>query len=35
MAKPPVCKIMDYGKFKYSEQKKAHGAKVKQKAGKC
>ncbi|MEK9994340.1 MAG: translation initiation factor IF-3 [Hydrogenophilales bacterium] len=31
MAKPPVCKIMDYGKFKYSEQKKAHGAKVKQK----
>ena len=31
MAKPPVCKIMDYGKFKYSEQKKAHGAKIKQK----
>ena len=30
-ANPPVCKIMDYGKFKYSEQKKAHGAKVKQK----
>jgi len=31
MAKPPVCKIMDYGKFRYSEQKKAHGAKIKQK----
>ncbi|MFP2903058.1 translation initiation factor IF-3, partial [Corallococcus sp. 4LFB] len=23
MAKPPVCKIMDYGKFKYEEKKKA------------
>ena len=21
MTKPPVCKIMDYGKYKYSEQK--------------
>lgn len=30
-AKPPVCKIMDYGKFKYREQKKAHEAKMKQK----
>ena len=24
MAKPPVCKLMDYGKFRYREQKKAH-----------
>ena len=23
-AKPPVCKLMDYGKFKYREAKKAH-----------
>jgi translation initiation factor IF-3 len=23
MASPPVCKIMDYGKFKYEEKKKA------------
>jgi translation initiation factor IF-3 len=30
-AKPPVCKIMDFGKFKYREQKKAHEAKMKQK----
>lgn len=29
-AKPPVCKIMDYGKFKYREQKKAHEMKMKQ-----
>ena len=28
---PPVCRLMDYGKFKYSEQKKAHEAKLKQK----
>ena len=28
---PPVCKIMDYGKFKYSEQKKQHQSKLKQK----
>ncbi len=27
MAKPPVCKIMDYGKFKYEEKKKASDAK--------
>jgi translation initiation factor IF-3 len=26
-----VCRIMDYGKFKYHEAKKAHDAKVKQK----
>ncbi|APR04910.1 bacterial translation initiation factor 3 (bIF-3) [Thauera chlorobenzoica] len=31
MAKPPVCKIMDYGKFKYQEQKKAHETRLKQK----
>ncbi len=30
-AKPPVCKVMDYGKFKYQEAKKAHEAKLKQK----
>jgi translation initiation factor IF-3 len=30
-AKPPVCKIMDYGKFKYEQKKKAHTAKTKQK----
>jgi translation initiation factor IF-3 len=30
-AKPPVCKIMDYGKFKYEQKKKAHQAKTKQK----
>ena len=30
-AKPPVCKIIDYGKFKYAAQKKAAGAKKKQK----
>jgi translation initiation factor IF-3 len=27
MASPPVCKIMDYGKFKYEEKKKASDAK--------
>ena len=27
---PPVCKIMDYGKFKYQLAKKAHEAKKKQ-----
>jgi translation initiation factor IF-3 len=31
MAKPPVCKVMDFGKFKYQEQKKAHEARLKQK----
>ncbi|MCX7274892.1 MAG: translation initiation factor IF-3 [Burkholderiales bacterium] len=30
-ASPPVCRLMDYGKFKYQEQKKAHEAKLKQK----
>ena len=28
---PPVCRLMDYGKFKYMEQKKAAEAKSKQK----
>ena len=28
-AAPPVCKLMDYGKFRYREQKKAHEAKLK------
>ena len=28
---PPVCKIVDYGKFKYQEQKKKYEAKKKQK----
>ena len=31
MANPPVCRLMDYGKFKYQEQKKAAEAKAKQK----
>lgn len=31
MAQPPVCRVMDFGKFKYQEQKKAHEAKLKQK----
>ena len=30
-ASPPVCKIMNYGKYKYEVQKKAHEAKKKQK----
>ena len=30
-AEPPVCRLMDYGKFKYIEQKKAADAKSKQK----
>ena len=30
-AKPPVCRLMDYGKFKYQEQKKKNEAKKKQK----
>ncbi|MDQ8022227.1 MAG: translation initiation factor IF-3 [Moraxellaceae bacterium] len=30
-AKPPVARLMDYGKFKYQESKKAHEAKLKQK----
>ena len=27
---PPVCKILDYGKFKYEAQKKANAARKKQ-----
>ncbi len=30
-AKPPVCKVLDYGKYKYEAQKKAHDARKKQK----
>jgi len=30
-ADPPVCKILDYGKFKYEAQKKANAARKKQK----
>jgi len=30
-AKPPVCKILDYGKFRFLEQKKAAEARKKQK----
>ena len=30
-AEPPVCKIMDYGKFKFEQQKKAAEARKKQK----
>jgi translation initiation factor IF-3 len=30
-AQPPVCRLMDYGKFKYQESKKLHEAKLKQK----
>lgn len=30
-AQPPVCRLMDYGKFKYRESKKRHDAKLKQK----
>ena len=29
-ARPPVCKLIDYGKFKYQEQKRAQEAKVTQ-----
>ncbi len=29
-ASPPVCRLMDYGKFRYQEQKRAHEAKLKQ-----
>jgi translation initiation factor IF-3 len=30
-AAPPVCRLMDYGKFKYQESKKQHEARLKQK----
>jgi translation initiation factor IF-3 len=29
-SEPPVCRIMDYGKFKYQQSKKAHDAKKRQ-----
>jgi translation initiation factor IF-3 len=29
-AKPPVCKVLDYGKFKYEAQKRANAARKKQ-----
>ena len=25
-AQPPVCRMMDYGKFRYEQKKKSHGA---------
>ncbi|MBK9160221.1 MAG: translation initiation factor IF-3 [Nitrosomonadales bacterium] len=31
LAEPPVCRIMDFGKFKYAESKKQHEAKLRQK----
>ena len=31
LAQPPVCRLMDFGKFKYQEAKRAHEAKQKQK----
>jgi translation initiation factor IF-3 len=31
LAEPPVCRVMDYGKFKYAESKRQHEAKLKQK----
>lgn len=30
-ASPPVCRLVDYGKYKYRESKKRHEAKLKQK----
>ena len=30
-ADPVVCRLMDFGKFRYQRQKKAHDAKLKQK----
>ena len=30
-ADPPVCRLMDYGKFKYQDSKRKHAAKKKQK----
>src|SRR5690606_25047404 len=30
LARPPVCRIMDYGKFRYEEQRKARDARKKQ-----
>ena len=33
-SEPPVCKIMDYGRYKYQEKKKTQAARSHQKAGK-
>lgn len=30
-AQPPVCRVMDYGKYRFEQNKKAHQAKKKQK----
>lgn len=30
-AAPPVCRLMDYGKYKYAESKRQHEARLKQK----
>lgn len=30
-ARPPVCRIMDFGKFRYQQKKKAHDSRKKQK----
>ena len=30
-AQPPVCRLLDYGKFKYAESKKQHETRLKQK----
>ena len=30
-AKPPVCRLMDYGKFKYQQSKRSHVARQNQK----
>ncbi len=32
-AQPPVCRIMDFGKFKYEQSKKQHSVKVHQRGG--
>ena len=34
-AAPPVCRLMDYGKFKYAESKRMHEQKLKQKQAKA
>ena len=33
LANPPVCKIIDYAKYRYAEEKKARDARKKQKGG--
>ena len=34
-ATPPVCRVMDYGKFKFQQSKKAQVARKKQKTDPC